>query len=316
MEQIYHNSTVWSGLKVNFHKSDIMGINVGEDVIKEWCSILNCKSSSLPFKYLGMQVGDNLNLSACWDFLIKKIKVRLSRWENINLSLGGCIVLINSVLTNLPIYALSFHKIPKIILQKLSRIQRRFLWGGGKGKENKIAWVKWAYVCREWFNLALFGKWGWKALSEKERFVSQVLESKYGDFLECCERFLRGSYNPNYSKKCKTCGIEDEDTNHIFFDCTAAKSLQGTAKGLDHLEEFTALFENHLRKVGNLVWQCTIWFIWHRRNSIIFRGTAISDDTVFNNICTNSFLWLKIRNLLSSFASFSDWSREPESCIC
>ncbi|KAL8536805.1 hypothetical protein ACS0TY_012106 [Phlomoides rotata] len=111
----------------------------------------------------------------------------------------------------------------------------------------------------------------------------------------------RGSYNPNYSKKCKTCGIDDEDTNHIFFNCTTAKSVwvsvlkwfgysyRSMAKGLDHLEEFTALFENHLREVGNLVWQCTIWFICHRRNSIIFRGTAISDDTVFNSICTNSF---------------------------
>ncbi|KAL8482942.1 hypothetical protein ACS0TY_025841 [Phlomoides rotata] len=405
---------------------------------------------------------------------------RLSRWENINLSLGGRIVLINSILTNLPIYALSFHKIPKTILLKLTRVQRRFLWGGCKGTEKKIPWVKWAVVCREkkrgglgiknleWFNLALFGKWGWKALSEKESLVSKVLDSKYGDFLECCERFSvskksdpywsswwlslikfvgtnkwfrdnvsrtigdgndtkfwydkwlggrcfkdmfprlflidinklcsvadrlsmeengwkylakwrrnlfvweeeqaadlerevcnvrlknnlvddwswdrdktraysvktayevlaennredntsldklkivwnksvptkiasfswkvlqdripsilnllkRGSYNPFYSKYCKTCGNEDEDTDHIFFDCTAAKSVwfrvhhwlghsyRNTTKGQEHLEEFTSLFENHLRQVGNLVWQCTIWFIWHRRNSIIFR---------------------------------------------
>ncbi|KAL8463685.1 hypothetical protein ACS0TY_034368 [Phlomoides rotata] len=101
-----------------------MGINVGDGIIDEWCSILNCKRSNLLFKYLGMQVGDNLKLSARCDFLIKKMKDRLSRWENINLSLGGRIVLINSVLSILPIYALSFCKIPKLTLHKLIRIQR------------------------------------------------------------------------------------------------------------------------------------------------------------------------------------------------
>ncbi|KAL8503040.1 hypothetical protein ACS0TY_021965 [Phlomoides rotata] len=42
---------IWTGLKVNFHKSDIMRINVNKEIMKDWCSILNCKKSSIPFKY-------------------------------------------------------------------------------------------------------------------------------------------------------------------------------------------------------------------------------------------------------------------------
>ena len=48
--------------------------------------------------------------------------------------------LIQSVLTSLPIYFLSFSKIPKKVVEKLVSIQR-FLWGGGID-QNKIAWVK------------------------------------------------------------------------------------------------------------------------------------------------------------------------------
>ena len=54
--------------------------------------------------------------------------------------------LIHSVLNSIPIYFLSFFKIPKKVADKLVSLQRRFLWGGGPDK-NKIAWVKWDIVC-------------------------------------------------------------------------------------------------------------------------------------------------------------------------
>ncbi|KAL8509574.1 hypothetical protein ACS0TY_016699 [Phlomoides rotata] len=192
---------VWTGLKVNFHKSDIMGINVKKERVKEWCSILNCKQSSIPFKYLGLHVGEKMKNSSSWEFVTKKLEDRLHCWENTNLSLGGRIVLINSVLTNLPSYAFSFCRLPKNTTYNLTKIQRRFLWGEGAGKENRIAWVKWDNVCREkkegglgiknveCFNLAYFGKWGGKIMRDKESLVSLILDSKYGDFRDCCERF-------------------------------------------------------------------------------------------------------------------------------
>jgi len=44
--------------------------------------------------------------------------------------MGGRITLINSVLAALPIYLLSFFKIPKKVVHKIVSIQRKFLWGG------------------------------------------------------------------------------------------------------------------------------------------------------------------------------------------
>ena len=51
--------------------------------------------------------------------------------------------LIKSVI---PIYFFSFFRVPKVVVEKLVRVQRRFLWGGGLD-QNKIAWVSWKSIC-------------------------------------------------------------------------------------------------------------------------------------------------------------------------
>jgi hypothetical protein len=48
-----------SGLKVNFHKSCLMGVNVSTGFLGMASSFLNCKVGSLPFMYLGLPVGAN-----------------------------------------------------------------------------------------------------------------------------------------------------------------------------------------------------------------------------------------------------------------
>ncbi|KAL8524930.1 hypothetical protein ACS0TY_014520 [Phlomoides rotata] len=182
-----------------------MSLNVKENEVREWSSILNCKRSNFPFKYLGLQVGENVKKTACWDFLLTKIDNRLRCWENKQMSLGGRIVLINSVLSNLSSYALAFCRLPNLTLKKINRLVRRFLWDDGLGKERRIAWVGWDIICREkirggmgiknidWHNLALFGKWGWRVLSDRKSLVSVILDSKYGNFWDCCEFYRESS---------------------------------------------------------------------------------------------------------------------------
>lgn len=42
-----------SGLKVNFHKYYLYGVNAGEDFILAASTFLCCKANNLPFTYLG-----------------------------------------------------------------------------------------------------------------------------------------------------------------------------------------------------------------------------------------------------------------------
>ena len=100
-------------------------------------------------------------------------------------------ILINSVLTSIPIYFLSFFRVPKKVENKLVRIQRKFLWDGAS-EQNKIAWIRWETVCLPkedgglgvkviWsFNTTLLGKWKWKLFQNQGEMWARVLESKYG----------------------------------------------------------------------------------------------------------------------------------------
>jgi hypothetical protein len=122
-----------SGLKINFHKSSLLGINVTSEFMDMACNFLNCAQGRLPFMYLGLPVGGNSARAITWDPLLEKISKKLFSWGNRYLSLGGRIILLNSVLNAVPIFYLSFFKMPACVAKKIVRIQRKFLWGGMEG---------------------------------------------------------------------------------------------------------------------------------------------------------------------------------------
>ena len=161
-----------SGLKVNFSKSLLVGINVHGSWLSEAASVLNCKIGSTPFVYLGLPIGGNPSRLVFWEPLISRIRSRLSGWKSKHLSLGGRLVLLKSVLSSLPVYALSFFKAPSGIVSSIESILNNF-FGGGSADHRKITWVDWKSVCKSQevgglgvkrikeFNLALLGKWCW-----------------------------------------------------------------------------------------------------------------------------------------------------------
>lgn len=67
-----------SGLKVNFHKSSLIGINVPRDFMEAACRFLNCREESIPFIYLGLPVGANPKKVATWEPMLDKLRNRLN----------------------------------------------------------------------------------------------------------------------------------------------------------------------------------------------------------------------------------------------
>jgi len=177
-----------SELKVNFHKSCVMGVNVSLEFLEMASNFLNCNVGSLPFTYLGFSVGANAHCMATWEPMLEKIRNKLNLWDNRCISLGGCIVLLNSVLNSIPIFSLSFFKMPA----KVVGLQRRFLWGAVRSDQNKICWVKWSKICQpkakgglgvrdiKLVNISLLAKWRWRLLSEEDLLWKFVLRDKYG----------------------------------------------------------------------------------------------------------------------------------------
>ncbi|PNX68360.1 cysteine-rich receptor-like protein kinase, partial [Trifolium pratense] len=46
-----------SGLRVNFHKSMLVGVNIPDSWLGEAASALCCKVGKIPFLYLGLLIG-------------------------------------------------------------------------------------------------------------------------------------------------------------------------------------------------------------------------------------------------------------------
>jgi hypothetical protein len=180
-----------SGLKVNFWKSNLMGVNVSHDFLTLASVFLNCRVSSIPFKYLGLPIGVNPRRASTWEPLLVSLRKRLGAWGNKYISLGGRIVLLNAVLNAIPIFYLSYLKMPVLVWKSIRRIQRDFLWGGVR-RGKRISWIKWDVVCLpkskgglgvrgvRIVNISLLAKWRWRLLSNENMLWKEVIRSKYG----------------------------------------------------------------------------------------------------------------------------------------
>ncbi|GKV33735.1 hypothetical protein SLEP1_g42199 [Rubroshorea leprosula] len=139
---IFRSFELLSGLKVNFFKSSLSGLHVQSVNLNSMADMLNCLVGNILFKYLGIPVGANPKRLDTWSPVIDCLRRKLSSWRSDSLSFGGRIILLNAVLSSIPVYFFSTLKAPKKVTNLLSLIQRRFLWGGSEDK-NKIAWVRW-----------------------------------------------------------------------------------------------------------------------------------------------------------------------------
>ncbi|XP_058774304.1 uncharacterized mitochondrial protein AtMg00310-like [Vicia villosa] len=181
-----------SGSRINFHKSNLYGINVDQWFMEAASTFLSYKVGLLSFKFLGVRVGGDPRKLVMWRDLLLMMKKRLAVWRGIHLNMAGRVVLINSVLNAVPLYSLSFYKAPKKVLKEIVAIQRNFLWGGCEIRKT-VNWVSWDTICKtreegglgvknvEIMNVALLSKWKWRILTEKEAVWRDLLEARYGN---------------------------------------------------------------------------------------------------------------------------------------
>nr|GEX09325.1 RNA-directed DNA polymerase, eukaryota [Tanacetum cinerariifolium] len=162
-----------SGLKINIHKSNVLGVCVSDMDVANMASLLGCGASTFPLKYLGVPVGCNMARYSNWEAIIKKFSSKLSLWKAHLLSVGGRLTLIRSVLGNLPIYYMSLYRMLIRVQQNLESIRKNFFIGADQGQK-KITWVKWKMCLASkklgrleigsinGLNIGLLFKWIWR----------------------------------------------------------------------------------------------------------------------------------------------------------
>ena len=129
----------------------MFGVGTAPGEKNRWANILGCEVGQLPFQYLGVPVGANMNLKKNWKPIIDRFNAKLSIWKAKTLSFGGRLTLLKAVLGNLPTYYLSLFKAPVGVIESLERSEG-VSYGGGleivlkfigyRGRESLLHWRK------------------------------------------------------------------------------------------------------------------------------------------------------------------------------
>lgn len=78
LKRILRCFEVMSGLRINYHKSQVCGVGVSDESLARFVSILNCTIKKLPIQYLGLPLGANPNRKQTWKPVLDKIRSRLA----------------------------------------------------------------------------------------------------------------------------------------------------------------------------------------------------------------------------------------------
>jgi hypothetical protein len=178
-----------SGLKINFHKSEVFCFGAAKECESQYAQLFGCKMGTYPFKYLGIPMNYRKLSNADWNGVLERIEKKLSSWKGKHLSSGGRLVLINSVLSSLPLYMMSFFEVPRKVLWKMDYLRSRFFWQSDQEKK-KYRLTKWNILCQpkdigglgikniDIQNKCLLSKWVFKLINE-EGLWQQILRRKY-----------------------------------------------------------------------------------------------------------------------------------------
>nr|GEU96978.1 RNA-directed DNA polymerase, eukaryota, reverse transcriptase zinc-binding domain protein [Tanacetum cinerariifolium] len=160
----------------------------------QWCK--SKKKQSLVFKVEFEKAYDSVGGSMSrlheWDEVVKRVKMRLSKWKIKSLSIGGRLTLLKWVLGSMTIFNMSIFKVPLGVLRTLESIQSHFFNGHALGS-NKASWVSWKKVLSSKdkgglgfsslyaLNRGLLFKWIWRFYTQDKSLWVRVIKAMHGD---------------------------------------------------------------------------------------------------------------------------------------
>ena len=180
-----------SGQTVSEAKSRVyFSPNVDKDTRDSLCDILGFTSTPSLGRYLGIPLKHPSSSSQDFNFVLDRVKQKLSGWKASMLSLAGRQVLIQASFATIPAYVMQCSYLPGRILDGIDRVNCNFLWGSSKSLR-KIHWIGWQKVTKlkeegglglqttKGRNLALLAKLNWRFHTEGKVPWVQVLSKKY-----------------------------------------------------------------------------------------------------------------------------------------
>jgi hypothetical protein len=184
-----------SGQTPNWSKSSILfSKNVNEDqrnLIKKFFMVEDMNNQSI---HLGHPlILPAKNRAQAYNFVIQKLKSKLSCYKTNKMAHAARLVLIKSVLSSIPVYYMSNILLSKKILAKMNAIIRDFWWTGIQqdSKTKPIYFKAWSEICKskkegglgvrnlEAINKALILTAAWNIATLPDSNTTKILKAKY-----------------------------------------------------------------------------------------------------------------------------------------
>ena len=183
---------LWSGQSINNGKSSIrFSSNIHPSTATLILDILPFSPNHTKSIYLGLPILFGNSKTAIFQNIIEKVKSKVKGWRAKSLSQVGRLVLIKSVATAIPSYAMSTFLLPKSICSQLDRVFKNFWWGFPTLNTLNLSLKSWNSICTpkalgglgirrmKDVNLALISKLGWKLLTGSDSLWASQLTGKY-----------------------------------------------------------------------------------------------------------------------------------------
>ncbi|GKV43678.1 hypothetical protein SLEP1_g50939 [Rubroshorea leprosula] len=137
-----------SSQQVNTSKSIILfSKNVDQNTHLNICQDLSYQQTNEIGKYLGIPISPKRISKTNCQFILEKIRSKLSGWKTKFFSMAGGLTLISSVLTSIPNFYMQVMWLPSSIHKEIDRISNNFLWGSVDAK-HKLHLIGWDTMCQ------------------------------------------------------------------------------------------------------------------------------------------------------------------------
>uniref|UniRef100_J3LTF6 Uncharacterized protein n=1 Tax=Oryza brachyantha TaxID=4533 RepID=J3LTF6_ORYBR len=137
-----------SGIRTNFSKCSITPICYSAEDLDLIRSSFPCSISDFPCSYLGIPLSVWKLPRSALQPLVDKVSRRLPPWKGRLLSLVGRKVLVQSVLSSIPVHVAISVGLPAWAVKAIDKKRHAFLWTGSDSVHGGQCKVAWANVCR------------------------------------------------------------------------------------------------------------------------------------------------------------------------
>lgn len=119
-----------SGLTINFSNSEVMVLGYSKADRQSIADRLNCRLGSFPTSYPRIPISDSrLSMADLWP-CVTKLQHRVETWQGRWFFKVAWMMLINSSLSSLLLFIMSFYSLHEILHHEIEKFQSKFSWTG------------------------------------------------------------------------------------------------------------------------------------------------------------------------------------------